>query len=200
MEDKMKIMILDKIVKELRVKHQQSTLFGIAEKKTLIISSLEQKPGLKEIGTFIREKESLDKTPHENGLFFYMKDYELQCFKLLVDGTREEQEIEVVNYSTDFNARNQGILDESVLQNRTVTLVGLGSGGGAIALDLVRCGVTRFNFIEFDTISLSNLCRSVYDLPDIGKKKTDSILEKLLRINPCVDISLYDEDGLGLDY
>jgi len=129
-----------------------------------------------------------------------MNGKKLNCSRTQTDGTMEEIEVEVINYTTDFNKRNHGILDESVLQQMTVTVIGLGSGGSALVLDLVRCGVTNLNLIEFDTVSISNLCRSVYDLPDVGRKKTESLLEKLLRVNPCVNIQIYDEDVTKMGY
>lgn len=106
----------------------------------------------------------------------------------------ENNEIEIINYLTDFQKRNRGIIEESILQQRVITIIGLGSGGSAIACDLVRCGVTNLIFIDFDEVSLSNLCRSVYDLHDIGRKKTEAIQDKLLKINPCLNLQLYSED------
>lgn len=123
-----------------------------------------------------------------------MIDGKLSCLFIQEDGKRKDVQIDVVNYSTDFQKRNHGIIDPSVLQKRNVTIIGLGSGGSAIALDLVRCGVTNLNLIDFDDVSVSNLCRSVYDLFDVGRKKTDAILDKLQKVNPCVNVELYCED------
>lgn len=129
---------------------------------------------------------------HDEPLLLRAVDNKLTCFSERENG--ESLDVEVVNYSTDFQKRNKGIIDESVLQERTVTVIGLGSGGSAIALDLVRCGVTNMILIDFDEVSLSNLCRSVYDLHDVGKNKTDAIYQKLLRVNPCLNLELRKED------
>jgi molybdopterin/thiamine biosynthesis adenylyltransferase len=104
-----------------------------------------------------------------------------------------------VNYTSDFNKRNKGIVDESVLQEATITIIGLGSGGAGITNELVRCGVTNFKLNDFDTISLSNLCRSEYNLLDVGKKKTKVMREKLQKINPCINVELYDESIMDMD-
>lgn len=116
-----------------------------------------------------------------------MNDGKLCC-------SNAEADIEIINYSTDFSDRIHGIIDESVLQDRIITVFGLGSGGASVAMYLVRSGVTKLNLVDFDTVSISNLCRSAYDLFDVGRKKTEALYEKLLRINPCVEIHLYDED------
>ena len=195
----MKLVILDKTVKELK-NLKKENLFGLQEKATVIVSSLEKRRGLKKVGVFYRETESLEKNEEKETLALSMNEGQLNCFYLFKDGTRENVEIEIINYTTDFNSRNHGIIDESVLQKRTVTILGLGSGGSEIALDLVRCGVINFNLIEFDTVSISNLCRSVYDLLDVGRKKTDALFEKLLKVNPCANIQVYDEDVLKIEH
>ena len=81
----------------------------------------------------------------------------------------------------------------------TVTAVGLGSVGSPLVLGLVRSGIINFNLIEFDTVSLSNLCRSPYDLFDIGRSKGDCIYEKALVINPCVNFKIHKENVLEMD-
>jgi molybdopterin/thiamine biosynthesis adenylyltransferase len=156
----------------------------------VIICSLKKEPWFEKIGIFSKDKAAIKDEP----LILTMTDGVLSC----PSDKNNDVEIITVNYTTDFNKRNHGIIDTSVLQERKVTLIGLGSGGSAIALDLIRCGITNLNLIEFDTVSLSNLCRSEYDLFDVGRKKTEVIKEKLLRINPCVNIQLYNENVLEM--
>ena len=105
----------------------------------------------------------------------------------------------IINYSTDFGNRIQGVVDPSVLQGRTVTIIGLGSGGAVTAEDLVRSGVGNLNLVDFDTVSASNICRSIYDLTHIGEQKAEALSKKLIRINPDVNINIYDEDVLKMD-
>jgi molybdopterin/thiamine biosynthesis adenylyltransferase len=155
----------------------------------VIVSSLELKPGLEKVGFY-----SPDNNTEKGSFIFSIIEGKLSCSLIQDNGKREEMQIDVINYSTDFHKRNHGIIDESILQERIITIIGLGSGGSAIALDLVRCGVTDLILIDFDNVSISNLCRSIYNLYDIGRKKTEAILEKLLSVNPCVNIQLYDED------
>ena len=154
----------------------------------MIISSVNQKNGLKKIGVFHQSRNNIN---DQSCLHFYMEKGKVQCSK--------EVDIQVINYTTQLNERNHGIIDQSCLQEMSVTIIGLGSGGSPIALDLIRCGVTSLNLIDFDTVSISNLCRSPYDLFDIGRKKTECVYEKALRINPCVNIQLYDEDVLNME-
>ncbi len=186
----MKIMILDRIADQLKTK-ENAVLYGVADKHALTISSFKSAPGLQRMGVFSSMGESSE-------------DHEL-ILSVIRDGSvcayfyNEEYKVEVISYATDFNKRNKGLLDESVLQERTVTIIGLGSGGSGIALDLIRCGAINLNLIEFDVVSLSNLCRSVYTLADVGRKKTEAILDKALSINPCVNIKIFEGDVLKME-
>lgn len=150
-------------------------------------------PGLEKVGVY---STSSEEEQNEEIVFAFVEG-DLVCF-VQEDTKRKETKVEVVNYATDFQKRNKGIIDGSVLQERVVTIIGLGSGGSAIALDLARCGVTKMILIDFDEVSLSNLCRSVYDLHDVGKNKTDAVHEKLLRVNPCVDLEFHEADVLKM--
>ena len=131
---------------------------------------------------------------------FYLKDDQLFC----IHNPSDEEPYDIlftktINYSTDFQKRNHGIIDESILQEKRVTIIGVGSGGSQTAEDLTRAGVTNFILIDYDTVSISNLCRSIFDLQQVGQKKTEATLDKLLRVNPCVNVQLYHEDVLEMD-
>lgn len=194
----MKVLILDILLEDLR-SLEQASFYGLHEKETVIISSLKEKEGLKRIGIFQKTKQHLIKNCNEEIFTFYMKGDQILCIHN--QDTKKPNDIfitEIIPYKTDFQSRNHGILDESVLQKKTVTIIGLGSGGSEIVEDLTRAGVTNFNLIDFDTVSLSNLCRSIYSLDQIGKRKTEAVLESILRINPCVKVQLYNEDALEM--
>ncbi len=183
----MRVKILSQVIEELN-RDSEVELFGIQDKESVIISSLKSAPRLEKVGVYCAtSKEENEK------LVFRFVEGSLACFSQQ-DGKSKKIQVEVIDYATDFQKRNKGIIEESVLQERTVLIIGLGSGGSAIALDLVRCGVTNLILIDFDEVSLSNLCRSVYDLHDVGKDKTDAIYQKLLSINPCANIELRKED------
>ncbi|MBW1801652.1 MAG: ThiF family adenylyltransferase [Deltaproteobacteria bacterium] len=113
------------------------------------------------------------------------------------EGT-ESLESATVRYRTDFHNRNQGIMDPSVLQEKEVTIFGLGSVGAKLALDLTRAGVGRLTLIDPDRVSVSNLCRCEYDLFDLGRSKTEALTARMLAINPKMRIACHDEDLLQM--
>lgn len=78
------------------------------------------------------------------------------------------------------------------LQNSRVTIFGVGGVGGYVCEALVRSGVGHFDLIDNDTVSLTNINRQIIALHStIGKLKVDVMKERMLDINPDVDVSVH---------
>jgi hypothetical protein len=90
---------------------------------------------------------------------------------------------------------NSGVLsplDQEKLKKARVTIVGTGGAGGAIAVMMARSGVERFNLIDFDTYSLSNINRQIGCFMDtLGKYKSEVIKDEILRINPEAQVHVF---------
>ena len=75
------------------------------------------------------------------------------------------------------------------IQESSVTIIGCGALGTVAAELMVRSGVHNLTIIDRDTIETSNLQRqSLYTLDDVGKTKVITAKNKLLEINPNVNI------------
>jgi len=75
-----------------------------------------------------------------------------------------------------------------------VAVFGLGGVGGTAVEALVRSGIKHLTIVDFDVVAPSNLNRQILFLSkDVGKKKTDAAAERLLAINPDLDIEKIDE-------
>lgn len=78
------------------------------------------------------------------------------------------------------------------LQNSCVAIFGVGGVGGYVCEALVRSGVGHFDLIDNDTVSLTNINRQIIALHStIGKLKVDVMKERMLDINPDVDVSVH---------
>lgn len=78
------------------------------------------------------------------------------------------------------------------LQNSHVAIFGVGGVGGYVCEALVRSGVGHFDLIDNDTVSLTNINRQIIALHStIGKLKVDVMKERMLDINPDVDVSVH---------
>lgn len=75
------------------------------------------------------------------------------------------------------------------LKSARVGIVGAGGLGSPVALYLAAAGVGRLGIIDFDNVDVSNLQRQVlYTVSDVNKSKSETAREKLLALNPEIEI------------
>ena len=81
------------------------------------------------------------------------------------------------------------------LQSKRIALVGLGALGSMIAESLARSGVTVMGLWDNDIVEPGNICRSTYQLPDMGESKVEALKKKLLSINPFLKAKEIKDNG-----
>ncbi|MFN8428993.1 MAG: ThiF family adenylyltransferase [Spirosomataceae bacterium] len=101
-------------------------------------------------------------------------------------------DIEIIALSKDLQSRNAGIIETEHLLNKSVTIVGLGSFGSQIAVELAKAGVGNFYLFDFDRLESSNFSRHACDLSDIGRFKTHAIRDKIKLHNPDAKIETFE--------
>lgn len=93
-------------------------------------------------------------------------------------------------------ARTELLLGEAAiekLKNSKVAVFGIGGVGGYVCEALVRSGVGAFDLIDNDEVSLTNLNRQIIATQKtIGKFKTEVMKERMLEINPEVDVTVHN--------
>jgi proteasome lid subunit RPN8/RPN11 len=95
-------------------------------------------------------------------------------------------------------ARSQGLLSQHLTKKR-VLVVGTGSVGSYMAELLVRSGLGVIALIDPETVEAANLCRTTYDLTDLGRPKVEAIARRLLNINPLLDVTLQAKSLMDFD-
>lgn len=88
----------------------------------------------------------------------------------------------------DIFSRNVGILESDMMLKTGAMLVGCGSVGSLVALELAKAGVGRFLLIDNDILGYHNICRHQCGILDVGKYKTDAVKERILQINPSAHV------------
>ena len=79
------------------------------------------------------------------------------------------------------------------LENKKVMVVGLGGVGGYVVEALTRMGIGHFILIDHDVVSESNINRQlIATYQTIGQKKIDVMKERMLTIQPEVDVKTLD--------
>lgn len=79
------------------------------------------------------------------------------------------------------------------LSGLKIAVFGLGGVGGLALEALARAGIGHFLIVDFDTISKTNINRQLIALNStVGRKKTEVFKERLLDINPDIQIQVYD--------
>ena len=95
---------------------------------------------------------------------------------------------------TKIFERQQGILENDLLKDKNVVVIGNGTLGGNVAFTLARSGVGSMTLIDPDVLGVSNVCRHILDLEDLGRNKVDAIADKLRLRNPQIKIDTIVED------
>lgn len=90
--------------------------------------------------------------------------------------------------------RNKGLIELDILANKRVLIIGLGSGGSPIAVELAKAGVGQFALADFDRIELHNLSRHICSLNDLGRLKTDAVADVIKGKNPYARIDKFPID------
>ncbi|MFL5731667.1 MAG: molybdopterin-synthase adenylyltransferase MoeB [Chloroflexia bacterium] len=106
-----------------------------------------------------------------------------------VDLSREE----IRRYSRHLILPEVGIDGQKKLKASSVLMIGAGGLGSPLALYLAAAGVGRIGIVDFDVVDESNLQRQVlHGTGALGRPKLESARERILDINPNVQVDLYD--------
>ena len=114
-----------------------------------------------------------------DGLVGYWEDGRL-CF------TYQDEEYDIAEYTLEKNlfSRNTGILETDWMMDKCAFMLGSGSVGSLVALELARAGVGTFVLIDNDIVEYHNLCRHQCGVHEVGSFKVDAMKKRILDINP----------------
>ena len=88
-------------------------------------------------------------------------------------------------------SRLSGLIEVPIMENKTAIIVGCGSVGSFVALELARAGVGNFVLIDGDTLEIHNICRHQLGLRDLGRYKVDAVKDAIHNINPSAKVSTF---------
>jgi molybdopterin-synthase adenylyltransferase len=103
-------------------------------------------------------------------------------------------DVRLIPEKSDLYSRSKGLLETDLLASKCVGIVGLGSGGSPVAVELAKAGVGRFVLIDFDRIELGNLSRHICGINDLGRLKTLAVKSAILQKNPHASVATLEID------
>ena len=102
-------------------------------------------------------------------------------------------EDQITRYSRHILLKEVGGKGQKKLLNGRVLIIGAGGLGSPIALYLAAAGVGTIGIADADDVDITNLQRQVIHFTaDVGKAKVLSAKEKMLAINPDVNVITYE--------
>ena len=92
-------------------------------------------------------------------------------------------------YSRHLILPEVGMEGQQKLKAARVLCVGTGGLGSPLAFYLAAAGIGTLGLVDFDVVDVSNLQRQIiHSTQDIGRKKLDSAAEKLIALNPALNV------------
>lgn len=104
----------------------------------------------------------------------------------------ELSEEQIERYSRHILLQDVGLEGQEKLLNAKVLIIGAGGLGSPVSLYLAAAGVGHIGIVDADVVDLSNLQRQViHQTKDLGRPKVESAKEKMIAINPDVEVTTY---------
>ena len=96
---------------------------------------------------------------------------------------------DLARYSRHLILPEVGMEGQRKLKAAKVLCVGTGGLGSPLAFYLAAAGIGTLGLVDFDVVDASNLQRQIiHSTKDIGRKKLDSAAEKLIALNPALNV------------
>lgn len=129
-------------------------------------------------------------TPEQYHVVILSND-EATAYFVKSDLQLEECEVNFIPSREEMYSRSKGILEVDILSNKRVMIIGLGSFGSQIAIELAKAGVGEFALFDFDRVELHNLARHTCTIKDLGRLKTDAIKDAVIGKNKLAKVDLF---------
>lgn len=101
---------------------------------------------------------------------------------------------EVARYKRQIMVPSIGEEGQVKLKEAHIVIAGVGGLGCASAYYLAAAGMGHITLVDYDTVELSDLNRQIlYTSDDIGQKKVMLAQNRLLKLNPMINITAVDE-------
>lgn len=105
-------------------------------------------------------------------------------------------EVQMIEENPNPFKRIDGLVPLEEMKEKSIVIVGLGSGGSPIAMELAAAGVGTLHLFDKDRLNSVNLFRHICDERDLGRKKTDAVEDVIKEHSLPTSIKKCDNDIL----
>jgi molybdopterin/thiamine biosynthesis adenylyltransferase len=103
-------------------------------------------------------------------------------------------EIEIIDMKRLFVRVDEDETPLKILREKTVAIVGMGSGGSLLAVYLAKSGIQDLLFIDDDRLETHNIIRHICDLTQLGRYKTKAVKDFIKSRIPDVRITTIEKE------
>jgi molybdopterin/thiamine biosynthesis adenylyltransferase len=111
-----------------------------------------------------------------------------------VNGADEAISVAFADVQPELETRRSGVLETTILADKSVLCIGLGTGGAHAALELAKCGVGSFTLVDRDRLSVGNVVRHPGGISQVGRFKVNVIRDLIHEKNPDAKVAVYPRD------
>lgn len=109
----------------------------------------------------------------------------------MTDAGPERLEVQVVSVLPALELRRSQVIESNLLRHSCVLVIGLGTGGVHVALELTKSGVGEFLLVDPDRLEVGNVARHHAGISQSGRRKVYAARDLLLEKNPAVHVETH---------
>jgi molybdopterin/thiamine biosynthesis adenylyltransferase len=103
-------------------------------------------------------------------------------------------EVAFAGVQRELATRRSGILETTILRDKSVLCLGVGTGGAHAAIELAKCGVGHFVMVDRDRLSTGNVVRHPGGISQVGRFKVHVLRDSIHDKNPDAKVQAYPID------
>lgn len=107
------------------------------------------------------------------------------------DGSNQSIPVCIENIASTLASRRRGLIETDELKDSSVLILGLGTGGIIVALELAKAGVGKFVLVDPGRLEIGNISRHSAGISFAGRKKVAAARDLLLENNPFAEVEIH---------
>ena len=96
--------------------------------------------------------------------------------------------VNIIPTKEKLYSKYKGLSETNVLSKMKVLIIGLGSVGSVVSVELAKAGIENFILMDDDRLEISNVSHHAAGLSDVGRYKVNVVADLILNINPYAEI------------